>query len=112
MRQRVRGGIGALRRGNGNGERRRGGGRLRRRLARWRRLFAAGGERQLSLPLRNLLEAEPDVSAAYEARRKACKGRNLGIVAEECESNDKALMEEIVRFVQSGAKLPRPPKMP
>ena len=68
--------------------------------------------RQLSLPLRNLLEAEPDVSAAYEARRKACKGRNLGVVAAECESNDKALMEEVVRFVQSGAKLPRPNKMP
>jgi hypothetical protein len=68
--------------------------------------------RQLSLPLRNLLESEPDVSAAYEARRKACKGRNLGIVAAECESNDRALMEEIVRFVQSGAKLPRPNKMP
>jgi hypothetical protein len=68
--------------------------------------------RQFSLPLRNALEAEPDVSAAYEARRKACKGRNLGIVAEECESNDKALVEEIVRFVQSGANLPRPNKMP
>jgi len=68
--------------------------------------------RQLSLPLRNMLETVPDVSAAYEARRKACKGRNLGIVAEECEVNDRALMEEIVRFVQSGAKLPRPSKMP
>jgi hypothetical protein len=68
--------------------------------------------RQFSLPLRAFFEAEPDVSAAYEARRKACKGRNLGIVAEQCEDNDRALVEEIVRFVQSGAKLPPPSKMP
>jgi hypothetical protein len=68
--------------------------------------------RQLSLPLRRLLEGEPEISAAYEARRKACKGRNLGIVAEECESNDRLLIEEIVRFVHSGVSLPRPDRMP
>ncbi len=68
--------------------------------------------RRIGLPLRNALEASPDVSAAYEARRKACKGQNLGIVAADCERNDRALADEVVRYVLAGKTLPPPTKLP
>ena len=68
--------------------------------------------RSLSLPLRQALEAKPNIAEAYEARRKACKGQNLGIVAENCEENDRLLMKEIVRTVRTGARLPPAAKMP
>jgi hypothetical protein len=68
--------------------------------------------RRIGLPLRNALESSPDVSAAYEARRKACKGQNLGIVAADCERNDRALANEVVRYVLAGKTLPPPTKLP
>ncbi len=68
--------------------------------------------RRLALPVRNLLEAQPDISAAYEARRKACKGQSIGIVAADCERYDQELMDEIVRYVREGGKLPAPTRMP
>jgi hypothetical protein len=68
--------------------------------------------RRIGLPLRNALEASPDVSAAYEARRKACKGQNLGTVAADCERNDRALADEVVRYVLAGKTLPPPEKLP
>ncbi|HYJ10289.1 MAG TPA: hypothetical protein VEX18_14800 [Polyangiaceae bacterium] len=68
--------------------------------------------RRLSLPLRQALEAQPDISAAYEARRKSCKGRNFGRVEGDCETNDRLLMQEIVRYIQSGPELPAATRMP
>lgn len=68
--------------------------------------------RRLGLPLRQQLEAQPDISAAYEARRKSCKGRNFGQVTGDCETNDRLLMQEIVRYIQSGPELPAAARMP
>jgi hypothetical protein len=68
--------------------------------------------RRLGLPLRSVLEAQPDISDAYESRRKACKGQSIGIVSDTCEADDNRLMEEVVRYVRAGAKLPPPAKLP
>lgn len=68
--------------------------------------------RRIGLPLRNALESSPEVSAAYEARRKACKGQSIGIVGADCERNDRALVQEIVRYVLAGKALPPPTKAP
>jgi hypothetical protein len=68
--------------------------------------------RRLGLELRQQLEAQPPIAAAYEARRKSCKGFNLGTVSGECEDNDKLLMQEVVRYIQSGPKLPPASRMP
>jgi hypothetical protein len=64
------------------------------------------------LPLRSALEAQPDISAAYESRRKACKGQSIGIVSDTCEADDARFIDEIVRYVRAGAKLPPPAKLP
>lgn len=68
--------------------------------------------RRLGLPLRQQLEAQPAIAAAYEARRKSCKGRSFGTVSGDCEENDRLLMQEVVRYIQSGPKLPRASRMP
>ena len=68
--------------------------------------------RRLGLPLRNALEQQPDISAAQESRRKACKGQSIGIVSDTCEADDARFIDEIVRYVRAGAKLPPPAKLP
>ena len=44
--------------------------------------------------------------------RKACKGRSFGRVTGDCEQNDRLLMQEIVRYIQSGPELPAATRMP
>ena len=68
--------------------------------------------RELGLPLRQVLEAQPEILETYKARRKACVGRNMGQVTSDCEEFDKKLVEEVVRYVRSGADLPKPEKHP
>jgi hypothetical protein len=68
--------------------------------------------RRLSLPLRQALEAQPSIAAAYEARRKSCHGFSMGRVSADCETNDKLLMEEVVRYIQTGPELPEASRMP
>lgn len=68
--------------------------------------------RELGLPLRQKLEAQPAIQEIYEARRKACRGRTIGVVSAECEQNDQRLVDEVVRYVRSGGKLPAPTKAP
>jgi hypothetical protein len=68
--------------------------------------------RELGLPLRQKLEAQPEILETYKARRKACIGRNMGQVSADCEEFDKKLVEEVVRYVRSGAELPKPEKHP
>jgi hypothetical protein len=68
--------------------------------------------RRLSMELREALEAQPEISAVYQARRKHCRGIGLGIVDKACEDDDKKLVEEIVHYVQNGGKLPMPGKLP
>lgn len=68
--------------------------------------------RRLGLPLRQQLEAQPAIAAAYEARRKSCHGFSLGRVSGDCEADDKALMQEVVRYIQTGPELPEASRMP
>lgn len=68
--------------------------------------------RRLGLPLRQQLEQQPAIAAAYEARRKSCHGFSMGKVTGDCESNDKLLMDEVVRYIQSGPRLPEASRMP
>jgi hypothetical protein len=68
--------------------------------------------RRLGVPLRQHLEAQPAISAAYEARRKSCRGFSMGKVAGDCESNDKLLMQEVVRYIQTGPNLPEASRLP
>ncbi|HTA88896.1 MAG TPA: hypothetical protein VK745_04950 [Polyangiaceae bacterium] len=68
--------------------------------------------RRLSLDTRKVLEAQPDISAAEDARRKACKGVSIGEVGQDCEVYDRKFMDEIIRFVQDGGKLPKPSRLP
>jgi len=68
--------------------------------------------RRLSLDVRKVLEAQPDISAAQNARRKACKGIGIGEVGKDCEVYDRKFMDEIIRYVQDGGKLPKPSRLP
>lgn len=68
--------------------------------------------RRLGLPLRQHLEAQPAIAAAYAARSKSCHGFSMGKVSGDCESNDKLLWDEVVRYVQTGATLPPASRMP
>jgi hypothetical protein len=68
--------------------------------------------RRLGLPLRQHLESQPAIAAAYAARSKSCHGFSMGAVSGDCESNDKLLMQEVVRYVQTGAELPPATRMP
>lgn len=68
--------------------------------------------RELSLEVRQALEADPEIQRAYEARRKACRGRVLGVVSADCERYDREFVDVVVRYVRSGGKLPAPQKVP
>jgi len=68
--------------------------------------------RKLSLDTRKALEAQPDISAAENARRKACKGMSIGEVSKDCEVYDRKFMDEIIRYVQGGGALPAPSRLP
>ncbi len=68
--------------------------------------------RRLGLPLRQQLEQQPAIAEAYNARRKSCKGFSMGTVSGSCEENDRLLMQEIVRYIQSGPALPPAARMP
>jgi hypothetical protein len=77
------------------------------------RIFQSKVEwRRLGLPLRQHLEAQPAIGAAYAARSKSCHGFSMGKVSGDCESNDRLLWEEVVRYVQTGAELPPASRTP
>jgi hypothetical protein len=77
------------------------------------RIYQSKSEwRRISLPLRQHLEAQPAIGAAYAARSKSCHGFSMGKVSGDCESNDRLLWEEVVRYVQTGARLPPASRMP
>jgi hypothetical protein len=68
--------------------------------------------RRLGLDLRKALEAQPDIAAAQDARRKACKGMGYGDVGKDCEVNDRKFMDEIIRYVQDGGAITAPSRLP
>jgi hypothetical protein len=68
--------------------------------------------RRLSLDLRKALEAQPDILAAQDARRKACRGIGFGEVTKDCEVYDRRFMDEVIRYVRNGGALPTPARLP
>jgi hypothetical protein len=68
--------------------------------------------RRLGLPLRQALEAEPTIGEVYETRHEKCKGKSMGIVSADCEKYDLMLIDEVVRYVKRGGKVPQPTKLP
>jgi hypothetical protein len=68
--------------------------------------------RRLGLDLRKALESQPDISAAQDARRKACKGMSIGEVSKDCEVYDRKFMDEIIHYVENGGKIPQPSRLP
>jgi hypothetical protein len=68
--------------------------------------------RRLGLDLRKALEAQPDIAAAQQARRKSCKGMGYGDVGKDCEVNDRKFMDEIIHYVATGGAVPPPSRMP
>jgi hypothetical protein len=68
--------------------------------------------REIGFPIRQALEADEGVSATYEERRRQCKGISLGRVSAECEDYTKKLVDEVVRYVRDGGRLPKPAKQP
>jgi len=68
--------------------------------------------RDLGLPMRQTLEADPKVGATYEEKRIQCKGATIGRVTAGCEDYDKKLVDEVVRYVRDGGKLAKPKKVP
>jgi hypothetical protein len=68
--------------------------------------------RRLSLDTRKVLEAQPEISAAENARRKACPGMSIGDVGTDCEVYDRKFMDEIIQYVLDGGKLPKPSRLP
>ena len=68
--------------------------------------------RELGLPTRQALEADPRVGATYEEKRRQCRGATIGRVTAVCEDYDKKLVDAVVRFVRDGGSLPKPKKVP
>ncbi|HEX3777536.1 MAG TPA: hypothetical protein VHV51_23860 [Polyangiaceae bacterium] len=68
--------------------------------------------RRLSMDTRKALEAQPEIAAAQDARRKACKGQSIGEVSKDCEVYDRKFMDEIIHYVEDGGKLPAPARLP
>ncbi len=57
---------------------------------------------------RDALSADKKVGAAYDKRRKECKGATSGDVSQACVKADTALGEAVVEFVRGGGALPVP----
>jgi hypothetical protein len=68
--------------------------------------------RELGLPLRLALEADSNVGAVYAEKRRQCRTAVIGRITEDCETYDKKLVDEVVRYVRRGGKLPKPEKVP
>jgi len=54
------------------------------------------------------LKSDDDVSRAYLARRKECKGATMGEVSKKCVQQDNSLVTAIVDYVRAGGALPEP----
>jgi hypothetical protein len=68
--------------------------------------------RELGLPMRQVLEADPNLGAVYEEKRRQCHGKITGQISAGCEEYDKKFANEIVRYVRQGGKLAKPIKVP
>jgi hypothetical protein len=68
--------------------------------------------RELGLPIRQALESDESISATYEEKRRQCRGISLGRVSADCEGYAQKLVDEVVRYVRGGGRLPKPAKQP
>lgn len=58
------------------------------------------------------LLADRAVAAAYQARRKECRGASMGDVSAACAKANHALSRAVVRFLRAGGKVPVPARLP
>ncbi len=64
--------------------------------------------RWLGDEVRNALQSDELIRAAYAERRKECKGATIGRVTKKCVECDQTLVAAIVDYVRSGGDLPEP----
>lgn len=65
----------------------------------------------LDAPTRDALSADAKIGAAYEKRRKECKGATSGDVSLACVKADAALSDVVIDHVRGGGAVPTP-KLP
>jgi hypothetical protein len=68
--------------------------------------------RRLSLELRLALEADDEIGTIYELRARKCKGKSVGQVSDECEAYDRKFRDAVANKARTGAKLPKPSRVP
>ena len=68
--------------------------------------------RYLDDDIQESMRESEQVTAAYRARRKECKGAVSGEVTLKCVKADAALSQAVVDYVSQGGKLAEPAKMP
>jgi hypothetical protein len=73
-----------------------------------RQRFAPLAWKYFDIATRDALSADKKVGAAYDKRRKECKGATSGDVSLACVKADTALGEAVVEFVRNGGALPVP----
>ncbi len=62
--------------------------------------------------MRSALRQDEDVSQAFLARKKECRGATTGSVSKACERLDGKLIQRIADYVRSGPELPAPEEHP
>lgn len=58
------------------------------------------------------LRKDEKVNAAWQARRKECKGATSGDVSLKCVKADEGLTKSVIGFVRGGGSVPEPKKLP
>jgi hypothetical protein len=58
------------------------------------------------------LRKDDKVNAAWQARRKECKGATSGEVSLKCVKADEGLTKTVIAFVRGGGNIPEPKKLP
>ncbi len=62
--------------------------------------------------LREALRTDEEITATYRARKKECKGVEMGAVSKKCEKLTIKLSDLIVAYVRGGGALPTPERLP
>jgi hypothetical protein len=73
--------------------------------------YAQIGWRAVESKVRDAVLTDAKVNAAYDKRRKECKGATSGDVSLACVKADAALDAAIIEHVQTGGTLPPPPAL-
>jgi hypothetical protein len=62
--------------------------------------------------MRGALRKNEELSQAFQARQKECKGVTTGAVSKACERLDQRFIERLAEYVRSGPELPEPEDHP